>query len=90
VNGQVHLVKENAGTHQYCDIVITKPTKRPIVFGSRRIRDTQSCPGASSYQDVLDADNAWVVHFTCEDEYHRHLTWQTKEQLEDDIDVVHI
>jgi hypothetical protein len=82
VSGQVHLVMENPGTcdtHQYCDIVVTKPMKKPIVLElvtseTGKVVE-EHIIRVSSYKDILDAENAWVIHFTCEDEYLKgHLT----------------
>lgn len=42
------------------------------------------------YRDNLRAVEAWVVHFTREDDYLARPQWQSDELLSDDINVVHI
>jgi len=97
VNGQVHLVTENPGpcdTHQYCDIVVGGLMEKPIILELVASETPQvveeHITRVSSYKDILDAGNAWVVHFTCQDDYLKSPTWQAKEQLEEGINVVHI
>jgi hypothetical protein len=43
-----------------------------------------------SYKDLLDADEAWVIHFTCEDDYPNHPIWQSDKQLRMGVNVVHL
>ena len=42
------------------------------------------------YKDNMGAEEAWVIHFTCEDDYLGHPQWQSDELLDDNINVVHI
>ena len=39
------------------------------------------------YVSLLSADEAWVVHFTCEQDYHP--IWQSNEELLSSVNVVH-
>jgi hypothetical protein len=95
--GQVHLVTENSHAktqHQYCDIVITGPGAQAIILElvatARADKVEEHTTRVSSYKDILGVNDAWVIHFTCEDDYFNHPTWQTEEQLADGINVVHI
>ena len=42
------------------------------------------------YMELLSANEAWVVHFTCEDNYLDHPTWQSDKQLNDGINMMHV
>jgi hypothetical protein len=37
--------------------------------------------------DLIRADEGWVVHFTCEDDYS--ATWQSNTELDKGVNVVH-
>jgi hypothetical protein len=43
-----------------------------------------------SYRKTFAATDAWVIHFTCQDHYLDHPVWQTEEQLEEGVNVIHL
>jgi hypothetical protein len=93
INGQWHL-QTDQNKHKYCDIVISKPTTPTVVLELLATGDVSFVRAhiekTPYYKDLLSADEAWVVHFTCEDDYLDHPTWQSDEQLQrEGINVVH-
>ncbi|ORZ11682.1 hypothetical protein BCR41DRAFT_356755 [Lobosporangium transversale] len=42
-----------------------------------------------TYRRLLSAEEAWVVHFTREDDYFEHPHWQTDAELEQGVNLVH-
>jgi hypothetical protein len=42
------------------------------------------------YKRLLHAQEAWVVHFTCEDDYLEEPYWQSHKLLDDNIYMAHI
>ena len=41
------------------------------------------------YKQLLQANSAWVIHFTVEDEYCEHPHWQSDAYLNQGINLVH-
>jgi len=79
------------GKHKYTDIVLRKDQYPPIVLellatGDRSFvrSHIEKTPG---YKALLSADEAWIVHFTCEDDYHP--VWQSDAELDEGVNVVH-
>jgi hypothetical protein len=90
VTGQYHLVNED-GRHRYSDIILRKNAKRIVLellatgdrsFVRKHINKTPE------YMALNRADQAWVIHFTCEKNYNP--IWQSKTQLSDGLNVVHL
>jgi hypothetical protein len=90
VTGQWHL-QTTHGKHKYTDIVLQKDQHPPIVLELLATGDQsfvrshiEKTPG---YKALLSADEAWIVHFTCEDDYHP--VWQSDAELDEGVNVVH-
>ena len=41
------------------------------------------------YKDLLQADEAWILHFTREDEYLTHPHWQSDTELKKGVNMVY-
>ncbi|KAG0011910.1 hypothetical protein BGZ80_000336 [Entomortierella chlamydospora] len=92
VTAQWHLCElEN---HRYNDIVIKKAGKPTVVIellateSQTSIKDHIS--KMLSHKRLLSADEAWVVHFTVDREYHEDPHWQTDEELDQGMNLMHI
>lgn len=90
VTGQWHL-QTDTKKHKFSDIVIKRQDDPMIVLEILATGDTsfvrshiQKTP---EYMALLSANEAWVVHFTCERDYHP--IWQSDEELSGGINVVH-
>jgi hypothetical protein len=72
VTGQWHL-NNNLKEHKYPDIVIKKSNHLTVVLELLATGDRHSVQSliekTPEYMDLLSADEAWVVHFTCQDPY---------------------
>jgi hypothetical protein len=72
VTGQWHL-RNDLKEHEYSDIVIKKPKYRTVVLELLATGDRHSVQShiekTPEYMALLSADEAWVVHFTCQDPY---------------------
>ncbi|KAF8812558.1 hypothetical protein BYT27DRAFT_7087461, partial [Phlegmacium glaucopus] len=89
VTGQWHL-QTDLNKHKFSDIVIKKndwtvvlellATGTPSSIKSH-IQKT------AEYKELLSANEAWVIHFTCEDNYEP--TWQSDAELLSGINVIH-
>jgi hypothetical protein len=93
INGQWHL-RIDQNKNKYCDIIISKSNTPTVVLKLLVTEDVSFIRAhlekTPYYKDLLSADEAWVVHFTCEDSYLDHPTWQSNEQLQrEGINVVH-
>ncbi len=89
VTGQWHL-RTPSDKHKYTDIVLNKD-KHTIVLellatgNETFIRShIEKTPENKS---LLDAEEAWVVHFTCQDDFRP--IWQSDTQLDDGVNMVH-
>lgn len=88
VHGQWHL--EDDSKHIYFDIVLKKDgvtivlellaTEEPNSIESHIQKTPQ-------YSSLLSADEAWVVHFTCQEDYQP--IWQSDMELLNGLNVVH-
>ncbi|KAF9895533.1 hypothetical protein BX616_009472, partial [Lobosporangium transversale] len=89
--GQWHLRERE--DHKYSDIVIKKAGKPTVVIellatgNQTSIKDHIS--KTLTYKRLLPAEEAWVVHFTCEDDYFKHPYWQTDAELDQGVNLVH-
>jgi hypothetical protein len=90
VTGQWHL-QTTLGEHKYTDIVIKKDENLPIVLELLATGDTSfvrsQIEKTSRYKTLLSANEAWVIHFTCEDDYHP--VWQSDAELDSGVNVAH-
>ena len=91
VTGQWHHVVDN--NHRYSDIIIEGRTSRIVLEllatgapGSVNEHITR----AKDYRNNLGATEAWVIHFTREDNYFDHPRWQSDQLLWENINVLHI
>ncbi|KAI9328404.1 hypothetical protein BDR26DRAFT_874030 [Obelidium mucronatum] len=91
VTGQWHLKEDR--NHKYCDIVV-KSIERTVVFellatgGTRFIESHIS--KTPDYKRLVLADEAWVIHFSRDPNVLDAPVWQSVEQLNDGVNVVHI
>ena len=90
VTGQWHL-QTDMKKHKYSDIVIQRNDDPMIVLELLATGDTgfvqwhiQKTP---KYTALLSAKEAWVVHFTCKQDYHP--IWQSDVELLGSVNVVH-
>ncbi|KAM6503857.1 hypothetical protein JOM56_000800 [Amanita muscaria] len=87
VTGQCHL-QDDSKKHKYCDIVIKKEDQPIIVFELLATGEPSSVKShiqkTPAYKVLLAAEEAWVVHFTCQKDYCP--IWQSDL---DDVNVVH-
>jgi hypothetical protein len=92
VTGRWHLLTD-LEKHKYSDIVIKKQGMPTIVLELLATGEPEDVEvhieRTPSYKDLLHADEAWVIHFTCEDDYLNHPIWQSDEQLRMGVNVVH-
>ena len=90
VTGQWHL-QTDMKKHKYSDIVIKKKDNPTIVLELLATGDTSFVQShiekTPEYMALLSANEAWVVHFTCERDYHP--IWQSDEELSGGLNVVH-
>jgi len=90
VTSQWHLQTTHR-KHKYTDIVLQNRDDSPLVLELLATGD----PGfvkshiekTPEHMALLSADEAWVVHFTCQDDYHP--TWQSDAELQSGVNVVH-
>ncbi|KAF9347999.1 hypothetical protein BGX34_002758 [Mortierella sp. NVP85] len=90
ITGQWHL--REVESHRYTDIVIQKEGDPTVVLELVATTDQASLrehiERASSYKSLLPAEVAWVIHFTCQDDYLQDPLWPSTEQLQD-VNIVH-
>ncbi|KAF9161413.1 hypothetical protein BGX21_011008 [Mortierella sp. AD011] len=92
VTAQWHLCElKNRG---YNDIVIKKARTPTIVI---KLLATESQTSIKDHisrmlsrKRLLSADEAWIVHFTVDDEYLEDPHWQTDEELDQGMNLMHI
>lgn len=91
VTGQWHLVVD--GNHKYSDIIINDGESKIVLellatggpaFIQEHINRTKE------YKINSGAGEAWIVHFTREDNYLEHPLWQSNELLTEGVYVVHV
>ncbi|KAG8831274.1 hypothetical protein FRC17_003392 [Serendipita sp. 399] len=91
VTGQAHLVEGRS--HRYCDIVITGPEKPTVVLellATGTLADIEEhLKKTPTYGKLLAADEMWVVHLTCEDHYLQSPVWQSDQDLDNGINLIH-
>lgn len=92
ITGQCHL-RIDDGDDRSSDIVISKPGKPTIVLdlvatGTSKFIEIH-VDKTPEYKELLFAKEAWVVHFTREDEYLGHPYWQSDDLLNEHINMVH-
>ncbi|KAF8592403.1 hypothetical protein K439DRAFT_1625790 [Ramaria rubella] len=89
VTGQWHL-RTDAGRNKYSDIVIELENYTivlellatgDVTFVRDHIQKTPE------YQHLLSADEAWVVHFTCQDNYQP--IWPSDQEMQEGLNMVH-
>jgi hypothetical protein len=91
VTGQWHL-KAPFRKHKYTDIVIRKDGNPPTVLELLATGDQNfvnlHIDKSPEYMALLKANKAWVIHFTCEDNYDP--VWQSDAVLNNGVNLVHI
>jgi hypothetical protein len=88
VASQWHL-RNALDKHKYTDIVLQED-KNPMIFFELLATVTPSVirshiEKTPEYKSLLAADEAWVVHFTCEDDFRP--TWQFDTDLDAEVNV---
>ncbi|RGB29297.1 hypothetical protein C1646_672570 [Rhizophagus diaphanus] len=93
VTGQWHLISNGNKKHRYSDIVIDTPFGEKIVLELLATADTNDLDEhfqrALDYARLLSADETWIVHITCEDNYVERPHWPSNSQLKMNLNVVH-
>jgi hypothetical protein len=91
VTGQWHL-KTPLRKHKYTDIVLRKEGQPPTVLELLATGDrdfvNKHIDKTPEYMAILKAKEAWVIHFTREDDYAP--VWQSDIMLNKGVNVVHI
>jgi hypothetical protein len=89
VTGQWHL-RTPSDKHIYSDIVLKKDD-HTIVLDLLATGDEDFIRShvekTPEYKSLLGAEEAWVVHFTCQDDFCS--VWQTEQEPLDGVNVVH-
>jgi len=90
VTGQWHL-RNALDKHKYTNVVLQKD-KNPMILFELLATGTPSVirshiEKTPEYKFLLAADEAWVVHFTCQDDFRP--TWQSDADLDAGVNVVH-
>lgn len=80
-------------SHRYSSIVINKAKSTIVVevlatAGSGLIRE--QIERIREYKGIMGAQEAWVVHFTREDDYLEGPYWQADEVVEEGVNMVHV
>ena len=87
VTGQWHL-KTALWKH---DIILRKDDNPPTILGLLATGDRNfvnlHIKKTNEYMALLKANEAWVIHFTCEDNYDP--VWQSDTELDQGVNVVH-
>jgi hypothetical protein len=90
VTGQWHL-RTAIWKHKHTDIILQKDDRPPIVLKLLATGDPDFVKShiekTPEYMALLSADEGWVVHFTCEDDYDP--IWQSDVELDKGVNVVH-
>ncbi|CAG8610548.1 16725_t:CDS:2 [Funneliformis mosseae] len=95
ITGQWHLVynKSSKRQHRYSDIVIDTPYGQKIVLELLATASNDDLiehfQRALEYANLLSADETWIVHLTCEDEYVKRPLWPSDSQLKMKLHVAH-
>ena len=91
VIGQWHIVEKHDSEkdkHSYSDIVITTDRQKIVLellaTATKKELD-EHFERVLKYAELLSADEIWIVHFTCEDNYAQKLQWPSSDR----INVVH-
>jgi hypothetical protein len=91
VTGQWHL-KKPLQEYKYTDIIIRKDRHPPTVLDLLATGDpdfvNSHIDKIPEYMALLNANEAWVIHFTLEDKYDP--VWQSDTMLSQGVNVVHI
>ncbi len=89
VTGQWHL-RNPSSKHKFSDIVLKKGDSmialELLATGNRAFIQSH-IEKTPEYMSLLSADEAWVVHFTCEDDFYP--SWQSDTNLGGGVNVVH-
>jgi len=93
VTGQWHLISNGDKKHRYSDIVIDTPFGEKIVLELLATTDNNDLDEhfqrALNYARLLSADETWIVHITCEDNYVDRPHWPSDSQLKMNLNVAH-
>jgi len=93
VTGQWHL-KNPFEEHKFTDIVLKKEDNPTIVLELLATGDknfVNSHIGKTpEYMDLLGAQQAWIIHFTCEDRSTYVPIWQSDDTLNAGVNLVHV
>lgn len=93
VNGQWHL-QTPVQKHklEYTDIVLRRDDNPPTVLEPLATGDRNfvhlHIEKITEYMALLKANEAWVIHFTCEDNHDP--VWQSDMELDNGVNVVHL
>lgn len=96
ITGQWHLISYNGNRnkHSYSDIFIRSPYGQAIVLEllatatESELNDHYN--RVLNYARLLSANESWIVHFTCEDDYDKQPHWPSDALLKENLFVIHI
>ncbi|PKC68839.1 hypothetical protein RhiirA1_440353 [Rhizophagus irregularis] len=97
ITGQWHLINRNDNNgrnkHSYSDIVITSPRAQVIVLellATATVGElSEHYNRVLNYARLLSANESWIVHFTCEDDYNEKSHWPSDGLLQQELSVAH-
>jgi hypothetical protein len=102
VTGQWHLKNDDGDVltssrrhvrDKYCDIVISRHGGPTLILELIATGDPKFVEDhidkTPEYKELLSAEEAWLIHFTREDNYLEHPCWQSDDQVNEAINMVH-
>ncbi|GES98462.1 P-loop containing nucleoside triphosphate hydrolase protein [Rhizophagus clarus] len=95
ITSQWHLIHSNGGKnkHSYSDIVIRSPYGQIFVLELLATATegelNEHYNRVLNYARLLVADESWIVHFTCEDDYNKKPLWPSDDLLKRNLLVAH-
>jgi len=97
ITGQWHLISYKSNKrvrHRYSDIVIDSPSGQRIVLELIATANSadldEHFDRAHKYAKLLSAEETWIIHFTCEDEYIKKPRWPSDNLLKNNnLNVAH-
>lgn len=96
ITGQWHLIYSNGkkNKHSYSDIVVKSPQGHVFVLEllatATKSELTEHYDRVLDYAKMLSANESWVVHFTCEDDYESRPHWPSDKLLKTGLFVMRI
>ncbi|GBB94255.1 hypothetical protein RclHR1_02320010 [Rhizophagus clarus] len=98
ITGQWHMISyrddgNNRRQHNYSDIVITSRRQKivlELLATATKGNLDEHFGRALNYARILSANETWIVHFTCEDDFIFDPYWPSDDILRNGLNVLHI